>query len=178
MPAAAYVTLAAAKAWLGESGTENDAAIEDAIAKASQAVESYCSRDFASGQRTEQVFGSGSQFLFMKHTPITAVASCIVRGQAISVDFNIMAVRRTDGGTFGVHDAPVVTYTAGLAQIPEDVKLATLLTVQAIRGAPALDPNLAGESTVGFGSASYMPEGPGTVPRAARDLLEKTLRRY
>ena len=178
MPAAPYVTLAEMKAWLGEGGTENDAAIEDAIAKASRAVESHCGRDFAPAQRTEQVFGSGSQYLFMKHTPITAVASCTIRGQAIPIDFNILAVRRADGGMFGIHDNPVVTYTAGEATIPADVVLATKLTAQAIYGAPAMDQNLAGESTVGFGSSSYMPEGPGAVPRAAKDLLEKVMRRF
>jgi hypothetical protein len=178
MPAAPYVTLAEMKAWLGESGTTNDAAIQSAIDAASSAIERHCGRDFAPGQTTEEIWGTGAFYVFPRRTPITAVASCVISGVTIPVAFNSISVKRQDGLFFGIHDTVTLTYTAGASPIDADVVLATKLTAQAIYGAPAMDQNLGGESTVGFGSSSYAPQGPGGIPRAALGYLEKVVRRF
>jgi hypothetical protein len=178
MPAFPYVTVAEMRAWLGETDTSRDAALRAAIDAASAMIERWCGRDFATAQRTEQVMGTGTAYLFPTVTPITAVASCTVDGRAIPVRFDIAAVRRTDSARFEMHEPATLTYTAGYDEIPADVILATKLTAQAAYGAGAYDPNLAGESTVGFGSQMYSQAGPGSMPRAAMALLEPLRRRY
>lgn len=178
MPASPYVTVADMRAWLGETDTSRDAALRGAIDAASAMVERWCGRDFAAAQRTEQVMGTGTAYLFPAVTPITAVASCTVDGRNVPVRFDATAVRRTDNWRFEMHEPATLTYTAGYADLPDDIVLATKLTAQAVYGAAALDPNLAGESTVGFGSVMYSPTGPGSIPRAAMALLEQHRKRY
>jgi len=178
MPARAYVELADMKAWLAEAGVERDSEIQRAIEVASQMVERWCGRDFASDTVTEQLIGNGAFYIFPARTPITAVSSVTIDGQAIPFRFDIMGIKRTDGGRFGIHDTVVVTYTGGYDVIPDDVVHATKITAQAVLGAPATDPNLAYENAAGFGAFSYAPQGPGALPRAAMTLLEGVRRRH
>jgi hypothetical protein len=179
MPIAPYVSAAEAKAWLGipTADASQDQAVDAAIAAASAMIQKHLGFDIGPGQSTEQVFGLGASYLYPRRTPIGAVASVTRDGEAVPFTFDTFAIRRTDGRLFERHAAYVVTYSV-TEELPKDVVLAAKMTVQAVFGAPAMDPNLLGESNAGFGSSSYQPGGPGSLPRSAASLLEEYRRRF
>jgi hypothetical protein len=173
MPAAPYVALTDMKGWLDEKTADNDAKIRSAILVASSMIEAYCERDLISAAKAETLFGNGSKMLFPRRTPITAVVSCVVAGQAVPVTFHPEAITRTDGYSFDAHQPATVTFTAGYSPLPEDVIHAAKMTAQAVYVSPAYNQNFQSENMGGVFSGSYHQFGPGNIPPAARLLLER-----
>jgi len=175
-----YITLAEAKSWLNVTDTSEDTVLLALIEAATSAVEGVADRTFTSATITESYTGMGSKFLFLHRTPITAVTSVSLAdsGTTATVDFTKVNIRRTDGGIFPYGEKVVVTYTGGYTTIPQDVKMATKITLQAMRNAQAIDPNLGGEALGGVFYGSFDMYGPGAVPRAARTLLNEYTKRY
>lgn len=142
-----------------------------AVAAAGRAVEAHCGRIFEAATRTETYDGTGSNSLPLRVWPITSIVSVTISDVAQTVaDFYIDGrVMRWRKGLFPYADGNVVvTYVAG--SLPDDVVLATIMTAQAMINAAAVDPNTLGESMAGY-SASFAPEGAGSVPRGAQSLL-------
>ncbi len=168
-----YITLADAKAWLNVVDASEDAQILAYIEAASTAISKLCNREFSSGTVTEVLKGSGTNEIFVNRPTVTAVTSVVDEyGNAVtSLSFDSVSIKRTDGIYFSYNRPYTVTYTGGYTSVPADVQLATKMTVQAIRNAMAMDPNLMGESLGGAWSGNFDMQGPGGVPRNARSLL-------
>ena len=149
-------------------------------AAAGRAVEAYCSREFDLRSRTETYDGTNSAALPLRVWPVTALTSVVIGGASYPTDqfFTEARFLRWRNGRFtdGAGNV-VVTYTAGFLPIPEEVVFATIQTAQAMINAAALDPNALGESTAGY-SASFAPEGAGSVPRVAQSLLRPLVARF
>ena len=180
MPFQPYVTLAEAKAWLGESDSSNDAAIQAAIAGATGQIIAFLGVDRGLGEATEIITPNarGSRYLFPKRRPIVSIGalSVIDTGQVIPLTelWSDAQVVRWKAGGFYPENPVSLTYTAGFAATSDEwqaIKAAAKITTQALYGAFAADPNLQGESMPGV-SASYAPNGPGALPVAAQNILQ------
>lgn len=181
LPFAPYASLAEAKGWLAVDDTDRDAEIQGMIDAATAQVIQYLGFDISKGEEAETLFGRGTFMLFPTRNYVSAVASIVdgVTGAAVSsFRFDPKAIIRSDGARFASDYPYVVTYTAGLDPIPEDVKTAVKITVAALFNAPAFDPNLAGESLQGVFSGSTHQGGAGSLPPAAQSLLRQKRRVY
>jgi hypothetical protein len=172
-----YITLAELKDWLDETGSDYDGQLLSAISAAEAMIDRFLGYSFGPKTLTEMVPGSGGPTIFPKLTPVTAVSSCTVDGQAVAVTFNTIGVRRTDGGVFPLSSAIMLTYTGGLP-VPDDVKTAMKMTAQAIFSSGDLDANMMGEAIAGAVQGSYQPGGPGSLPIAARTILQPIRRTF
>lgn len=164
-----YVTLDELKLFLDERTSEYDAELRVALAAAEAMCDQYMNRSLALATVTEQPLGTGSTPIYPRRTPITGVTSCTVDGNDVPVTFNALWVRRKDGAYWLPTQNIVLTYTGGLAVIPEDVKTAVKIAAQAARDAPDFDANAVSES--GAVNLSYQPGGPGSIPRASQTIL-------
>lgn len=180
-----YVTLDEAKVWLNVSDDSEDELIVALIEAASNGVDAFCNREIGKGTVTEEYTGNGTQWLFLRRTPIVSISSISVQAYPSatmttlsSYTFDKTAVRRTDSGTFPYNGIITVTYVGGYDPIPADIKMAMRLTLQALRNSQALDPNLQGENLGGTFGGSYSEFGPGAVPRAARFILNNYIARF
>lgn len=173
-----FITLAEARQWLNLTDASEDDLLLDLIDAASTAVENYCNRPLASATVTEDYTGTGTALLFLRRTPVTAVLQVILAGLPVECSFDSISIRRADGGIFAHGSRVTVTYTGGWDPVPGDIKMATRYTLQAMRNAQAMDPNLMGDSLGGAFSGGYSEAGPGAVPRAARNLLNNYVARY
>lgn len=172
-----YVTLAEAAAWLGLENGDQDNDLRVAIAAASAVITTHCNADLGLLEASEVLFGLGTELVFPKRGPLVSVASCLdENGRSVPVRISREAIKRTDGGMFYRGDEFTLTYTAGLATIPEDVKLAAKITVAGLMTAAAYDPNLANESLGGVIAGSYANAGPGSLPPPAISLLARFVR--
>ncbi|MGG5810935.1 hypothetical protein [Falsiroseomonas sp. CW058] len=148
------------------------------LAAAGRAVEAHCNRVFEAAARTEVHDGTDSDGIPLRHQPVASISALRVGGAPVDLA-NVYAdgpVLRWRGGFFPRGRGNVeVSYTAG--SLPEDVALATVMTAQAMINAATLDPNTTGESTAGY-SASFSPEGAGSIPRAAQSLLRPHIKRF
>jgi hypothetical protein len=130
------VTLEQAYAWLGITAGSDDANLQLAISAYSQAIASWCSRNFVVSTYNEVYDGHGGGRLMTKNWPITAVSSLSVNGQPIN------AATGVPGIGYAFSDRSVVlggcdqfwrglqniliTYTAGFDPIPADLQMACL----------------------------------------------------
>lgn len=168
----ALITVAEAEAWLNITDPSESTGLVDQIEAASAAIEQYCSRKFESAAVTETYTGVGSGMIFLRRTPITAVASITVDNVIkTGFTFDYATIKLSNGEKFPEGSVIVVTYTAGYSSVPYDVRLATKITLQAMVNAQAMDPNLMSESLGNVFSGGYGEWGPGALPRAARNLL-------
>lgn len=127
------VTLATAKEFLGITSTASDSALNLLIEAASVAVESYLSRSLLSANVTEIQNGNGTELLWLRNFPVTAVNSVKVNGKVVPIttDFYTSGVRYTDsvliyqGGIFPKGYSNIeVNYTGGYLTLPMDIQRA------------------------------------------------------
>jgi hypothetical protein len=174
-----YITLAEAKAWLSISDSANDTEITGLIVAASDQLVSVMEQDITLLQTTEDVDGLGGRFLFPRRQNLVSVLSAVLvdTGRAVTVTKRgEMIYGVTESFEAGV---PVtITYTAGYATIPEPVKLATKMQVQALASVPAFNLNLAGQNIPGVESGVFHAAGPGGVRESVRALLKPYIRRF
>jgi hypothetical protein len=168
----AYLTVADATAWLGLPGQDRDDEVLAAIKAASALISRYCNADLGLQQTTEVLFGLGSDLIFPRRGPLVAVVSIAPeKGSNIAGRVSGNAIKASEGGWFARGAEYTVTYTAGYATLPEDLLLAARITTAGVFNASAYDPNLANESLGGVISGSFAGDGPGSLPPAARALL-------
>jgi len=172
------ISIAEAKAHLGDTTDVTDAALGEMIEVASQTVEDFCQRPFGRSEEVETLFGTGSATIFPKRTPLAFVSSCEVMGDPVPVTWDSIGVTTRTGFPFARNARITLRYTGGDEPVPGAVRMATRIVLQAQRTAPALDPNLSGEQLAGVYGGSYSEFGPGALPRAARHLLNAHIRRY
>lgn len=176
MALAPYATLADLKARLGEETSARDAELTSFINAATDAIEQFCSRDFGAGTRTE--YGSGAaNFIMPRAEPISAVTSLTIDGTVVAskVVLQRKGVARADG--VEVEGDWALVYVTN-APVPESVKLATLMTAQAMSDAPAFDTNLTGVSVAGVVQGGFQQTGAGNIPLGAQSLLNPYIRRF
>ena len=134
-------TLEKVKSYLAITTSDDDAVLTSLIAASSEAVEHYCSREFASIERTEIYDGRGSNCLILKNRPISAVKE-VYDDEVGEFDQAslIPAFRYTyypDEGVLRLYSSPFSTgirnikivYTAGYPTIPPAVEQATNILV-------------------------------------------------
>lgn len=138
MAAGDLTTLAAVEAWLGLApGNADEALLASLITAASGFVQTWCDRQFASQSYTESWDGKGARRMPFPHSPVSAVASVTIDGQAIpaSTDNGVASpgfffapkMLMLSGYRFTQGFGNVqVAYTAGFATIPADVAQAAI----------------------------------------------------
>lgn len=181
----ALVSLADVKARLGITDTSEDTVLTALIQVATGAIHDFLGYDITSQSRSEIYSGDGRKTLYPRHTPITAVSSLTVNGVAISAAASVntagyvISNQRIDlrGHDFlkGIQNI-ALSYTAGYATVPAAVAEAAAMQVHGLFNARTVDPNVTSESVPGVYSASYRQEGAGSLPPAAKMMLQPFVR--
>lgn len=133
---ASLTTRTAFKAFAGISVTTWDDLIDTILTQASDAIEAYCWRTFASADYVEQYNGKGQKTLCLQHYPIVSITD--IREDAART-FNSTSVIPSTDYAFDANSGIVyfdgwrlgrgvknvkVTYTAGYSATPTPVALA------------------------------------------------------
>lgn len=175
------VSLQEAKAWL--DFTDTDSARDQILSSLAEAVSRACER--AMGGRnlerttyTEVLSGGGGVTLPVNNVPIRSVTSVLLNPATNSTPLTASTYTFDDNqvilytGVFprGVRNVRVV-YSAGLDDVPEDVKLAAKYVIKAFWDARKTDMNSMNESWNAIGGSSFWPSGPGSIPPQALFLL-------
>ena len=119
LSAHALTTIEEVKSELLISGNTEDSYLARLINSASDAIRSYCGRDFAKEQRTERLSGAGGSLLLLPLYPIAEVDSIIMDGMALppdsyDVDGKMGALIRVGGIWPPANERNItVTYTGG-----------------------------------------------------------------
>ncbi len=129
-------SIANVEQWLGlPAGCKDEALLTRLITAASAFMATWCGRQFASQTFSEVYNGTGGAALSLRQSPITAVASLAIDGQAVPASPGVpqFGYLFTDtqlilfGWRFARGRANVaVTYTAGYVAIPADLEQACL----------------------------------------------------
>jgi len=122
---------------LNKADDQMDNQLEVLIDQMTAVFESYCERKFASRSYTEYHDGNAEKYLFPKHYPIISVTS--IHDDS---DWNWGADKLVDSTTYRIQDERVIvlksslwskdeqnvkiTYVAGYATIPAELKLACI----------------------------------------------------
>lgn len=175
-----------AKAWLDITDTARDALITSLARAASSAcTKALGGRELLRSKRTEILSGLGGSILPVNHFPVRSVESVTIDAYTGASALDASLVTFDDysiilrGRTFprGTRNVTVV-YSAGLDEIPDDVKLAAQYVVKAFWDARKTDMNSANESWNAIGGSSFWPTGPGSIPPQAQFLLAPYSRTY
>lgn len=159
----------------------SDADLQALVARASAIVRGYCSRDITSASYSETFSGAGGTVWAPTHYPVTAVASVTVDDRAIPLAGNTSMAGYRFGDSFvvlrgyrferGAYNC-CVSYTAGVAVVPDDVEHAVILTVLAAYRGAERDPAIRSENDSGaMYQASYLPMN---IPNEARQILDRS----
>lgn len=130
MAAGDLTTLADVRAFLGVTGSADDALITRMISEHSQAMQNYVNRQLTSQQYSEALDGYGGNVLLLKNYPITAISSLAVNGRPIPAASgysdpgyrfrNYEVVLNGDCFDRGVMNVEI-DYTAGYETVPADL---------------------------------------------------------
>lgn len=138
MAAGDLTSLDMVKAWLGltdPAQTEDDALLARLISASSQYVKGWCNRDFAVQPYIEVRDGTGGNRMALAQAPISSVASLFINGRSIPAGdatstpgyYLTAHMLALNGYCFGRGSGNVViTYTAGMAVIPDDLEQACI----------------------------------------------------
>ncbi len=137
--------LATVKQWLDlpvstatPVGTAFDGLLTDLISSVSSWIQDYCSCSFADQAYTMLADGNGKRKMWLPEGPVTSVTSVLVDGTSIpyrstwngsgwTVAHQLLSL---DGYTFNRGNNNVfVTYTAGYATVPAEIKFAATQVV-------------------------------------------------
>jgi hypothetical protein len=176
----ALISTAELKAWLSIPLTDvsRDALLGSLATAASEAAIKVMQHNPVRSARTLLVDGYGGSGLPLNHFPIHSVEAVTINpdlgGQplppsAYTFDDHMIHLRH---GVFPRGKRNVsISYTAGLAEVPEHIKTACQYIAKGMWDARKTDMNASGESFQGVGGASFWPSGPGAVPPQALSLL-------
>ncbi|EKE75519.1 head-tail connector protein [Oceanibaculum indicum] len=159
-PETALVSLAAAKAHLGVTGDDDDAAIEGLIARVSTIIITYIRRPILAGSYLETVTTNGSQLsVALSRFPVSSITSVKLDGSTEAMDSESYSIDTESGlllrvDSFGLpiawgRHSVAVTYEAGYADTPADVQHAALTLIGAEWATKGRDPSL---KSIGIGS--------------------------
>jgi hypothetical protein len=132
-------TIDQVKAYFGEESDKSDILLTSLVGAASDVIENYCGRTFASTAYTNEVYdGTGTRTMTLRHFPIVSVTSILENGAALSSGLDATlapdVIIRPDEGQlirpwffwlpyFGWYK---ITYTAGFATVPAGITQACL----------------------------------------------------
>lgn len=166
-------TLASCKEHLGISATTFDAVIGTLLSRASDWIEAYCDRTFASTAYTEDYDGDGSDTLIVRNPPIVSVTSLhddqardftsatLIDADDYYVDTAKGMVKLISGRfSFGRGNVRAA-YTGGFATVPKAVALAAV-ELTAFWFNRRKSSGRASESLGGL-SVSHLTEVPGDI---------------
>jgi hypothetical protein len=138
MAAGDLTSLSNVKAWLGltdPTQTEDDSLLTWLITAASQFIQTWCCRSFASQAYIETRDGTGGNRMPFINTPVTNVASLLVNGINIPPGDAVttpgfyftptMLALNGHGFARGTGNV-VITYTAGFAAVPPEIEQACI----------------------------------------------------
>lgn len=182
MAAGDLTSVAAVKAYLGETGTSLDVILASLVSATSKRFLEEIGREIESASRTETFSGDGGSILMPTHYPITAVGSLTVDGDAVPARATVDddgyviadAIKIELVGyefTHGVQNV-VLTYTAGYATIPTDVAQAVnewVAWTHETRKRTGLQSQSMEGATVSFSQYPY--------PLSVKDVIETYRRR-
>lgn len=159
----AIITLAEAKTHIGITGTSEDTSLQQIVDAVNVFVGTYCHRTFESATYTEELYdGSGGPELVLKNYPIITITEILVDTEEVD--------ERTDVGEEGYYIKNAnngilynnagwsrgrgniqITYTAGYATVPNDLKYACLAMAAYFRNMKGKD----GIMSESLGSYAY-----------------------
>lgn len=126
-----FCTVDDVKAWLGLANQAADPLLARLITAQSVFLETWLSRQVNSRAVAETYDGHGGRVLSVQASPVTAVASVVVDGQAVTgFTFDSETILLPEGKVFtrGTGNV-VVTYTAGFVPTPPDLAQACVEVV-------------------------------------------------
>ena len=135
MAANDLTTVANVKAWLSLPQAADDALIARLITSVSTLMQSWLGCKIISASYAVIKDGTGGTSLFLRNTPVTAVASLSINGVAVpaSTGPGVLGYRFAetqvivDGYRFTRGNANIaITYTAGYAVVPPDLEQAAI----------------------------------------------------
>lgn len=181
-------TLAAVKQYQGIAGTDQDALIQSIIAEVSRKMARWMRREIGPHTVAGELHdGTGaSDVLLLRHFPVTAVSAVAVDGEALAggdfaFDAESGALYYQPGGSSSPWPAGrrnvSVTYDAGFAAVPEDLRgAARVQVVWELKRSKAHGGRLGERSTiVGDGTAQFLVDdwAPGVVEVMSRYLAPR-----
>jgi hypothetical protein len=135
----ALVTIDQVKAYFGEESDKSDILISGLADAATDIIENYCARTFASTVYTNEVYdGTGTRVLTLRNFPIVSVASILENSNPLSSALDAVSapdvIIRPEVGQlirpwfywlpyFGWYK---ITYTAGFSAVPAGIAQACL----------------------------------------------------
>lgn len=191
LSAHALTTIEAIRGELLISGDDDNTYLARLINSASDAIRSYCGRDFAMEQRTERLSGSGRPLLLLSLYPISEVESVTVNGEELASDaYDVdpqmgVLIRKHQSWPTAAERNITVTYTGGyitpaqaaadtdlVRDLPYDIEEACIVTATtwaSHRGTPRDATTLQVEQIrVTFGERD---REPAMIPPAVLHLL-------
>lgn len=129
MAAQDLCTLEEVRPYLATTGTGDDAILTRMITACSAAIAQYVSRTLLSSTFTKRLDGTGTKVLMVPDYPISSIASLAVDGLAVPANAYVFSndtiVHQTGVFERGIANVEI-TYTAGYAAIPDDIKQACI----------------------------------------------------
>lgn len=106
------------------------AEITEAQARIKESFEDICGVAFEPTARTVTLNGTGTRYLLLPNTRVTAISSAEIDDDALTVSdvdvFDIGQLYYASGWTSGLNNI-TITYTHGHATVPRDIKRAALI---------------------------------------------------
>lgn len=175
-------TLAAVKAALGITGTEEDLTLPPLITNASAAVAMACNRTLVA-ETVEQIFRSsgGRRGLVLARYPVASITSIIEGGLTLSaddyeLDSDSGLVERLIGDRHSCWSSGTitVTYVAGydIDEVPADFVQAVVTLVAQYRSQAGRDPLLRAVDVVDIERLEYFPTTAAGLPAPVLALIE------
>jgi hypothetical protein len=170
------IDIDAAKAYVGFNADVDSADLMDAAhATGNRLVYSYLGWNPAKHTATETVHGLGTSMIQLSRTPIASVESVVVEDGAspplasLKVDGRHLFYR---GGVFprGLKNV-TVRYSAGYSPVPHEILQATRIAIKAVWTAMTMEANFTSHQVAGVEGGSFHEGGPGSLPPAAKSLL-------
>lgn len=128
-------TLANVKAWANVKTTDDDALLTRLISAASEYIQTWLNRSFASQAYNEVRDGNGNCRMVFAESPVTAVSSLVVNGRPIPASAGFgqagysfdKTMLKLTGYTFerGIGNV-LISYTAGYAATPPEIEQACI----------------------------------------------------
>lgn len=160
----ALIDLDTVKTYLGITGTDDDAYLQQQIDAASAMVESYCGREFDRVTDQEQVIEEPTQHVMLTRFPLHSITTITdVDGNEFNSDAFYFDARSGwlrwayDGLKWQATDKITVTYDGGYDDIPKDLEtvLLDMVATRYYQRGQDMSRPVRSETTDGIGSFTY-----------------------
>ena len=178
----ALATIDQLKEYLGDVADKDDALLTRIVNAASDALESYCGRTFASTAHTEYYDGTGTNTLVLRQFPIISIASFLEGGAALTTGQDASATPDVlyypETGRLvrpwfiflPYRNWYKITYTAGFSSVPASI-IQACLDLSAIMLREKEHIGLA-QKTTGTQTVTYIRRLPEDVQKAVDGYVD------